>query len=743
MATLFNSNGSKVQLGKKIGGGGEGNVYKIISTDKTAAKIWHEKKPKKKQNKITIMAESSSDSLRKVTAWPLDTLHKTKGGDVIGFIMPDITGYNKLHDFYNPSNRKKKHPNIDWEFLISICRNIAASFATIHAKNHVIGDVNPGLIFVSNKTVTKFVDCDSFQIIHNKITYPCRVGVQNFTPPELQKTKDFSKVLRTKNHDNFGLALLIFHILMMGRHPFSGVYSGNSDMELRVSIQKYLYAYSSNTSTRLKIKPPPKSISVDMLPNEIQSFFEKAFSQSGSLFNRPTAKEWIKALDRFRSQLKKCRSISTHKYYNKLTSCPWCLLENKGVTYFYKKSFNINKYWDGAQSAISLKITKINFNQEFNKIKSLASPGPTKITFPSLFKPCKEKPFNLTILNTYKEIIPKQLKTQMPGQLFFSADEKKILKKRKGRKFQSIFLFLTTIAPSYYFSLNIKAQVTQILLVVLAFILFSYKSSKDKKIDKKKKEHTNQKKQATVELLIQNKQIKSEIVGRINSTRLPILSTIKSAELKLNKGISSNKNNLKNLKNQWESNFNDTSFNTTQKNLTSSYKKYKNIKLDYNAELHTINIKAKDDQFNYYMQSTYINDWKIKGIGPKKKRGLYIHGIQVASDISSWAVDRVPGFGEKHTQTMLDWKYQMENLFVFSPNNAITLSQYKRLKNKYLKLKLGLERKIINESDKLEQINKQRLQKNDKLTDSINKLMHKLAQDGINLEEFKRKYINI
>jgi DNA-binding helix-hairpin-helix protein with protein kinase domain len=200
---------------------------------------------------------------------------------------------------------------------------------------------------------------------------------------------------------------------------------------------------------------------------------------------------------------------------------------------------------------------------------------------------------------------------------------------------------------------------------------------------------------------------------------------------------------LKNLKNQWESNFNDTSFNTTQKNLTSSYKKYKNIKLDYNAELHTINIKAKDDQFNYYMQSTYINDWKIKGIGPKKKRGLYIHGIQVASDISSWAVDRVPGFGEKHTQTMLDWKYQMENLFVFSPNNAITLSQYKRLKNKYLKLKLGLERKIINESDKLEQINKQRLQKNDKLTDSINKLMHKLAQDEINLEEFKRKYINI
>ena len=51
MATLFNSNGSKVQLGKKIGGGGEGNVYKIISTDKTAAKIWHEKNQKRSRIK--------------------------------------------------------------------------------------------------------------------------------------------------------------------------------------------------------------------------------------------------------------------------------------------------------------------------------------------------------------------------------------------------------------------------------------------------------------------------------------------------------------------------------------------------------------------------------------------------------------------------------------------------------------------------------------------------------------------
>lgn len=218
MKIFFSSNGDSVKLDKKIGEGGEGNVYRIANKKDSVAKIYHKLITAEKQNKIVAMIKSADDALRKVTAWPLDTLHKTHGGDVCGFIMPDITGSEVIHHIYSPSYRKQHFPDMDWSFLVNTCRNIAAAFASIHSRGHVIGDVNPNLVFISKTTVANLIDCDSFQVSYDGTIYPCEVGVPHFTPPELQNHTSFKDIIRTENHDNFGLALLIFHILMMGRH---------------------------------------------------------------------------------------------------------------------------------------------------------------------------------------------------------------------------------------------------------------------------------------------------------------------------------------------------------------------------------------------------------------------------------------------------------------------------------------------------------------------------------------------
>ena len=67
------------------------------------------------------------------------------------------------------------------------------------------------------------IDADSFQFSLNGKSYPCVVGVPDFTPPELHG-KNLASVQRTIEHDNFGLAVAIFHLLFMGRHPFAGRY---------------------------------------------------------------------------------------------------------------------------------------------------------------------------------------------------------------------------------------------------------------------------------------------------------------------------------------------------------------------------------------------------------------------------------------------------------------------------------------------------------------------------------------
>ena len=95
-----------------------------------------------------------------------------------------------------------------------ISMNCAAAFDAIHSKSHVIGDVNQGNVLVSQRGTVFLIDCDSFQVSAHGKLFLCEVGVPQFTPPELQG-RNFRGIQRTANHDRFGLALIIFHLLFM------------------------------------------------------------------------------------------------------------------------------------------------------------------------------------------------------------------------------------------------------------------------------------------------------------------------------------------------------------------------------------------------------------------------------------------------------------------------------------------------------------------------------------------------
>ncbi|RQN31093.1 helix-hairpin-helix domain-containing protein [Escherichia coli] len=159
-------------------------------------------------------------------------------------------------------------------------------------------------------------------------------GVSHFTPPELQTLPSFVGFERTANHDNFGLALLIFHILFGGRHPYSGVpLISDAGNALETDIAHFRYAYASDNQRR-GLKPPPRSIPLSMLPGDVEAMFQQAFTESGVATGRPTAKAWVAALDLLRQQLKKCTVSAMHVYPAHLTDCPWCALDNQGVIYF-------------------------------------------------------------------------------------------------------------------------------------------------------------------------------------------------------------------------------------------------------------------------------------------------------------------------------------------------------------------------------------------------------------------------
>ena len=50
----------------------------------------------------------------------------------------------------------------------------------------MIGDINQGSVLVARTQRSSLIDCDSFQIVPGGDDILCEVGVETFTPPELQ-----------------------------------------------------------------------------------------------------------------------------------------------------------------------------------------------------------------------------------------------------------------------------------------------------------------------------------------------------------------------------------------------------------------------------------------------------------------------------------------------------------------------------------------------------------------------------
>ncbi|MFA5221129.1 MAG: hypothetical protein WC391_02440 [Methanoregula sp.] len=370
--TLFyDSKGSRVILGKKIGSGGEGDVFDIPSSHHTlVAKIYHKPLDAQKQEKLRLMVQDCNEDLKTISAWPVDLLRTGHSGPVCGFLMQKITDCEPIHKVYGPSHRKQSFPNADWRFLVRTAKNLSAVFNVIHKYGYIVGDVNEGNILVTRKACVQFIDCDSFQVTHEDKTYYCEVGVAQFTPPEIQSSDNF-RMTRTQNHDNFGLAILIFHLLFMGRHPFSGVYQGAQDMPLEKAIAQYRFAFGKNAHLK-SIVPPPDSVDLSIVPGEIRGLFEQAFTETGSEPDgRPSANDWWNALDFLEQRIRYCADESVHTYYSGLSSCPWCRLENASGILLFLSSDNISK---------------IDLNAEWNKVLAIQPPGPIPAISPKMYR---------------------------------------------------------------------------------------------------------------------------------------------------------------------------------------------------------------------------------------------------------------------------------------------------------------------------------------------------------------------
>jgi serine/threonine protein kinase len=320
---FYTSQSDMVGLGRRIGTGAEGEVYEIRCRSDLVAKVYHEPPPSEKAEKLVILSRLGNERLFNLSAWPVSPLRNAPDGEVAGFVMKKVREAEEVHTLHSPRSRLQKFPGASWAFLIYVAANIARAVATIHEHGLVIGDVNPKNILVTRKATVYLLDVDSFQVRFDGKTYRCEGGFPEYTPPELQGVA-FRNIDRTQEHDAFGLAVAIFQLLFMGRHPFSGCYLGAGEMPLERAIRESRFAYGDDAEAR-KMRPPPGALALDAAPPSLADLFRRAFLST----DRPHPREWIEQLDALSKALKKCELHSGHYYYRELRDCPWCGIEKQ------------------------------------------------------------------------------------------------------------------------------------------------------------------------------------------------------------------------------------------------------------------------------------------------------------------------------------------------------------------------------------------------------------------------------
>lgn len=315
--------GTQYELGELIARGGEGSVYRLSSHPSKVAKIYTRQMDQVRLEKLGALIKINNQQLQASSAWPQEVISDGAKRPV-GFVMPAVSGGKPLHLFITPSDRLQHAEWLSYADLVAITGNLARAVATFHHFKIVLADINFANFLVLTDGTVRIIDCDSVQI-GSKAKFRSAVAMEEFVPPELQG-KRMADVQRTMDHDNYGLAVLIFLLLVMGRHPCSG----NGATPIGVAIANRMHPFGSKHS-----KTCPFCIlginALEIVSPEIRALFKRAFD-GGGLFSpdRPSAVSWERALAAFRKEMIVCQANPAHAHAPSTTDCPWCRIETAG-----------------------------------------------------------------------------------------------------------------------------------------------------------------------------------------------------------------------------------------------------------------------------------------------------------------------------------------------------------------------------------------------------------------------------
>lgn len=663
---LVDQTGKAVRLGKEIGRGGEGEVY-LVETDPTlVAKVYTKRPDAATEQKVRELVRLVKPDLLRVAALPTATLHEGAASNPVrGVLMPlvPLSSFRPVHYLYSPAQRRSAFPAADWSFLMHTARNCASAFERLHSAGLVVGDVNHSNLLVDDKTDVRLIDCDSFQVRTGSAVLRCNVGVPEFTPPELQGQR-FDAIDREPNHDNFGLAVLLFHLLFMGRHPYSGIYRGPGDMPLEKAIGEHRFAYGPDAG-RYDVVPPPLTLPLDAVTPEVAALFSQAFRAEGTKANgRPSAATWKATLSQvIATGFATCGYDVGHVYPKASANCPWCQLMSRGAPNFF----------------LTVSLSR----------GQPATPTGKEVDVAALWKRVESYALPRRVYQRPMVRAPKA--TPLPADVPTSPPDPSEVLRGCGTW---VLAFVVAICVLFMMTTWGWWICFTVLLGVLFGVAFLVaKMPWLKRHDEQMRAYQAERKR------------REERLERAEYE-------CASAEHRLAAQSFELVDRFNGKKQQWRQCYDERQALPTQ----------------MGAERKRLEGDAREAQLEEYLEQFLLQDAVIDKIGTGRKATLRSFGIETAADIQKAQVMEVPGFGEKLTQRLLTWRKECGKGFQYDAAKGVPAARLAALTQKYANRQRQLEEQLRIGADELERLVTQTRKTLDALESGVRGLVQEVAQ---------------
>ena len=107
--------GRRLELAKRIGKGGEGEVYLLDGAEKKAVKVYTGAPNPDREAKVKAMVQHGLARSSTLVAFPGEIV-TTRTGDFAGFSMRLVEGFREIHELYGPKSGRSTTRRLTSDF---------------------------------------------------------------------------------------------------------------------------------------------------------------------------------------------------------------------------------------------------------------------------------------------------------------------------------------------------------------------------------------------------------------------------------------------------------------------------------------------------------------------------------------------------------------------------------------------------------------------------------------------------